>query len=298
MKCCCFGSLNMDHIYRVAEFVQPGETRKVTALNHVCGGKGLNQSLALAAGGAQVLPAGNVGDNADGDHLAAALAARGLDTGLVRRLPDCECGHGIIQVTDRGENCILYYAGANERVDARQIDEVLSYLDPGDLLVLQNEINDPLTLVRAAKARGRRVALNPSPCNALITPALLSLVDILFVNEVEARQLAGPADADEAAGAALHARYPGALLVQTLGARGAVAFQGDAVYQQPAFPVQAVDTTAAGDTFTGFFLSAWMAGGDLPACLRLAARAAALCVTRLGASVSIPSLAEVQAWQG
>lgn len=297
MKCCCFGSLNMDHVYRVTAFLSPGETRAAQALAHVCGGKGLNQAIALAAAGAEVTMAGNVGDNAEGARLEAALRARGVDTRLLRRLPEVDCGHAVIQVADNGENCILLFGGANERVDAEQIAAVLKQFSAGDLLILQNEINLLPEIMRAARQRGLRIAFNPSPFNARITEELLRLADIVFVNEVEARQLVDGAASGEAAGALLHARYPHLLLVQTLGAQGALAWQGEAFERQAAFPVRAVDTTGAGDTFTGFFLAAHAAGRPLKECLRLAAKASALCVTRLGASAAIPTMAEVEAWE-
>ena len=162
---------------------------------------------------------------------------------------------------------------------------------------MQNEINLLPEIMRAARQRGLRIAFNPSPFNARITEELLRLADIVFVNEVEARQLVDGAASGEAAGALLHARYPHLLLVQTLGAQGALAWQGEAFERQAAFPVRAVDTTGAGDTFTGFFLAAHAAGRPLKECLRLAAKASALCVTRLGASAAIPTMAEVEAWE-
>ena len=105
--CLSFGSLNMDHVYRVPAFLTPGETLRSDSLTHVCGGKGLNQSIAAASAGLKVTMAGNVGDNAEGERLCAALTARGVDPSLVRHLPDTDCGHAIIQVADNGENAIL-----------------------------------------------------------------------------------------------------------------------------------------------------------------------------------------------
>ena len=294
MKCCSFGSLNMDHMYRVHAFLSPGETRPAQSVSHVCGGKGLNQAIALASAGARVFQAGNVGDDADGQRLIAALTERGVDASLVRRLPGVDCGHAIIQVADNGENCILLFAGANFGVDEEQIEAALGHFEAGDLLVMQNEINLLPRIMRAAKARGLRIAFNPSPFNERVTPELITLSDILFVNEVEARQLIPEAADDDDAGRLLHAKWPHLLLVQTLGSRGAVAYDGDACLRQPAIPVQAVDTTGAGDTFTGFFLAAWTRGEPLQICLRQAAQAAALCVSRMGTSAAIPTLEEVQ----
>lgn len=296
MKFCSFGSLNMDHVYRLDAFILPGETKSARTLHHVCGGKGLNQSIALSAGGGSVWHAGNVGDNQEGASLIKTLFDRGVDTRFVRRLAGVDCGHAVIQVTDKGENCILLFDGANNGVDNAQMDDVLSHFGKGDMLVAQNEINDLYPLFQKARARGLAIAFNPSPVNAKITPELLALCDILFVNEVEAGLLSGTPFADERAGAALKEKYPAAMVVQTLGKHGAVVFEGSHTYRQTAFLVKAVDTTAAGDTFTGYFLSGIAAGSTIPDCLLRATKASALCVSRSGASVSIPDLAQVDAF--
>ena len=291
--CLCFGSLNMDHMYRVPAFLSPGETLRSGSLTHVCGGKGLNQSIAAASAGLNVAMAGNVGDNAEGERLCATLTARGVDASLVRRLPDTDCGHAIIQVADNGENAILLFGGANERVDDEQIAAVMQELRPGDLVIMQNEINALPEIMKAAHACGAKIVFNPSPFNARVTENLIRSSDILFVNEVEAAQLVNNEAEGEAAGALLHARWPHLLLVETLGGDGAVAWLNDEVCHQPIFPVKAVDTTGAGDTFTGFFLGAWGRGMSLSDCLDLAARASALCVSRMGTSSAIPTLTEV-----
>lgn len=291
-RCLCFGSLNMDHVYRVPAFLTPGETLRSDNLTHVCGGKGLNQAIAAASAGLSVIMAGNVGDNAEGKRLCAALTARGIDASFVRHLPDTDCGHAIIQVADSGENAILLFGGANEQVDAKQISKVICNLHPGDLVILQNEVNSLSEIMAAARAQGAKIAFNPSPFNERVTEELIESSDILFVNEVEASQLVHGEAEGENAGALLHARWPHLLLVETLGANGAIAWRNEEVFRQAIYPVKVVDTTGAGDTFTGFFLAAYAKNMALSACLDLAARASALCVSRMGTSSAIPSLAE------
>lgn len=292
MKVLSFGSLNMDYVYRVKDFVRPGETISCFSRVSVCGGKGLNQSIAMARCGTQVSHAGNVGRGEDGGALLAALSESGVDTRLVRR-HDALGGHTVIQISDSGENSILLYGGTNLQVDEGQVEEALRSFGPGDLLTTQNEINMLAQIMQKAHDKGMVIAFNPSPINQNVLELPLHLADILFVNEIEAQALSGAAEGEDMI-RALSVRYPGAMIVETLGKEGALVYKDGQIYRQASFPVAAVDTTGAGDTFMGYFLGAWMEGKDIPACMRLAAKAAALCVSRLGASVAIPLRREVE----
>lgn len=292
MKICSFGSLNLDHIYQVEEIVLPAETISSFGTQDVCGGKGLNQSVAMARAGANVYHAGNVGKDAEGGVLLDALQKEGVDVSLVNRLP-MKSGHAIIQINQHGENAIIVFGGANQAVDQAQIEHVVSQFEPGDLLVLQNEVSCMPEIVRCAHAHGMKIALNPSP----ITPALaqipIELCDILFVNEIEAGRLCG---AQKATLEQLAERFPHAMLIYTMGSRGASVYAQGKTYHQDAIRVKAVDTTGAGDTFTGYFLAAICEGMDIEGALQLATKAAAISVTRPGASVSVPTREEVEAW--
>lgn len=292
MKICSFGSLNLDHIYRVGEIVRPAETISSLGTQDVCGGKGLNQSVAMARAGAKVWHAGNVGQDEAGQVLEAALRAEQIDTSLIRRLP-VPSGHAIIQINAQGENAIIVFGGANQQVTQEQIDAVFAQFEPGDLLVLQNEVNCLPEIIRAAHARGMKIALNPSPITAALAEIPVELCDILFVNEIEAGQLC---DTEKASLEQLAARFPHAMLVYTMGSRGASVYADGKTYHQDAIRVKAVDTTGAGDTFTGYFLAAIGEGMGIEDALLLATKAAAIGVTRPGASVSIPARAEVEAW--
>lgn len=293
MKVLCFGSLNIDYTYRVSHFVRQGETLAAESLQVFSGGKGLNQAVALARAGAETWMAGAVGE--DGRFLLEELAAAGVRTDHVCVLQQERTGNAIIQNDRTGDNCILLYGGANRAVTEAQVDAVLQHFGAGDWLLLQNEINQLPYIMRQAHARGMKIAFNPSPMEARVLEYPLESVDLFLLNRVEAAQLAGTDGTDgQALLAALRGRFSRAAVVLTLGADGAVYTDGAETVQQAAYPVQAVDTTAAGDTFTGFFLAARMRGEGAPRAMELASRAAAIAVTRRGAAPSIPTFAEVK----
>ena len=291
MKILNFGSFCIDHVYQVPHFVRPGETLPSRGYQVFAGGKGFNQTLAIARAGVPVAHAGAVGP--DGDFLLDALGAAGVDITGVRRV-EIPTGHAVIQVTPAGENAIVLFAGANRTQTRNHIDQVLGGYRRGDLLVLQNEINELPHLLTQAHARGLRVAFNPAPMDADVQSLPLHAVDLLVVNEVEAADLAGAATPAEQL-ASLRGRLPGATIILTLGAAGAIWQDSNQTIETPAWPVTAVDTTAAGDTFSGYLIASLAVGLPPAAAMARAARAAALCVTRAGAADSIPFAAEVAA---
>jgi len=287
-----FGSLNIDYVYAVEHFARAGETVLSKNRRVFCGGKGLNQSIALARAGADVYHAGFVGCN-DGDILIEELASSGVKTDLIEKR-DCPGGHAIIQVDASGQNCILIYGGANQTNSEEYIDSVLSRFDEGDIVVLQNEINMNAQIIRKAKQKGMTAVFNPSPADAQITELPLDMLDYIILNEVEAESLCGIKDAQ--AIDALRAKFPKTAVLLTLGSKGSVYMDNtqDTPISQGIFDVPVVDTTAAGDTFTGYFLALTAAGSSADYAMRLASAAAAIAVSREGAAVSIPRLAEVK----
>lgn len=292
MKILNFGSLNIDYVYRVPRMVCPKETLACDGMEQFLGGKGFNQSVALARAGAPVFHAGLIGE--DGGVFLDACREYGIDAGHIRRIPG-RSGHTIIQVDPAGENCILLYGGANRALDEAYIEQVLADFSAGDILLLQNEVNCLDVLIRAAHRRGMRILLNPSPCNEALDACDLRLVDCLLVNEVEGEQLSGESDPERIPDAILR-RYPGMSVLLTLGSRGAVfARQGQRVYQPAIRAGDTVDTTAAGDTFTGYFAAGLLEGLPVEQNLRRSAAAAGIAVTRKGASPSIPGLAQTEA---
>lgn len=293
MRVLNFGSLNLDHVYAVPHFVQPGETLAATDRSVKFGGKGLNQSIALARAGASVSHAGCIG--AGGEALRALLAENGVDVSLLRQVEEMQ-GHTVIQVDPRGENCILLYGGSNQCQTAEQIAATLSAFGAGDWLVLQNEINLLPEIIEQAHARGMVIVLNPSPYNAALQAVDFHKLTWLLANEIEAEQITGEAEF-ERAWQRLHALYPRLFVLITLGRQGSVVYRSDGgeveCVRQAAETVKAVDTTAAGDTFTGYFVAGLMAGEPLTVCMRRASHAAAIGVTRPGAADSIPWKDEV-----
>ncbi len=291
MRVLNFGSLNIDHVYRVERIARPGETLPSSAYQVFAGGKGANQSAALALAGAPVFHAGRVGP--EGGWLKDKLSALGVDM----RFTSCDAtptGHAIIQVDPRGHNAIVLFSGCNARITPQQVEETLAHFDEGDFLLLQNEINEFPLLIQRARARHMRICLNPAPFTARVLEYPLELVDILVVNEPEGKGLSGREE-PQAILDALRKKYPGAELVLTLGERGALYRSSREEFHVPAIPVKAVDTTAAGDTFIGYFLAGAAAGRPARDALGRAARAAALCVTRPGAMDSIPRADEIPA---
>lgn len=290
MKMLVFGSMNIDHVYRMPHLVRAGETLASSAYQRNPGGKGLNQAIALARAGMDVHFAGAIGR--DGLFLRDYLASFGVDTSLVRVLEE-PTGHAIIQLDEAGQNAIVLYGGANQQMTAESIRDTLAGFGAGDCILLQNEINLPEEIIRQARAKGMQVILNPSPMSGALPP-LLPLVDWLILNEVEGEDMTGCREPDAMLDALLN-RCPDCRVVLTLGVQGAMYADRTCRCFQPAFPVQAVDTTAAGDTFTGFFFRWVLGGGTVEEALRVAARASAIAVTRPGAGGSIPAMAEVAA---
>lgn len=288
MRVLNFGSLNLDYVYRVDHFVRPGETLAAASRDVKAGGKGLNQSVALARAGLPVCHAGCLGTG--GETLKRLLEESGVDTEFLLPVPEAQ-GHTVIQVSPDGENCILLFGGSNRCVPEEHIRRVIGSFSRGDWLVLQNEINSLPLIVELASAAGMRIVLNPSPYDRALEKVDFSLLDWLLVNEIEAGQIAGETD-PEKVWQALHARYPNLSLLITLGSRGSAAYRvcGGAVekHAEEAVRVKAVDTTAAGDTYTGYFLAGLAADEPLPVCMNRASRAAAVAVTRPGAAGSIP----------
>lgn len=293
MKFLNFGSLNLDFVYDVEHFVRPGETISSAALNTFSGGKGLNQSVALSRAGAQTYHGGCIGK--DGQILLDGLRAAGADVSFVRVLKSCRTGHAIIQVDPSGQNCILLFGGANQAVTDVQIEETLSRFGAGDFLLLQNEINGLEQLMEKAAEKGIRIAFNPSPIDGKISQLPLEKVEFFLLNEIEGAALGGGNRPEEIL-EGLKKRYPKAKIVLTLGKEGALYFDGEKTFFQPIFSVKAMDTTAAGDTFTGYFLEAVSRGLPGDVCLKRAAAASAIAVSRKGASPSIPDGAEVDAF--
>lgn len=289
MKILNIGSLNIDHVYTVDHLVKPGETLSAESYTIRCGGKGLNQSVALAMAGAEVYHAGLVGP--DGELLRTRLEDSGVDCSLLGRTKTPN-GHAVIQVDRAGENAIVLFPGSNRALTPAYGEKALSRFGRGDILLLQNETNLVPELMEAAAARGMEIAFNAAPMTPEVKDYPLDLVRWLIVNETEAAALTGKQD-PEAAAQTLCGAHPDLELVLTLGADGVLYRKGDFSLYIPARRVEPLDTTGAGDTFTGYLLAALADKADPGYSLTLATAAAAIAVTRPGAADAIPSLEEV-----
>ena len=289
MRILNYGSLNIDHVYGVHHFVRPGETIGSTSYARFCGGKGLNQSVALARAGAEVWHAGKIG--AEGKFLKERLLADDVNVDFVEEV-SVPTGHAIIQVDAEGENAIVIHGGANRAIARADVERVLRAFSPGDFLLVQNETSALKDMLELAAAGKLNVAFNPAPFGPEVSNYPLQNVDLFILNETEGQGLTGRAGADEIADAML-TRFTGAAIILTLGARGALYKDEAGSFEATAQRIEAVDTTAAGDTFIGFFLALYTRGLDVRHCLEVACRAATLCVTRAGAADSIPTLAEI-----
>lgn len=310
-----FGSLNIDYVYAVTHFVRGGETLAASDRAIHAGGKGLNQSVALARAGLRVAHAGAIGP--DGVFLKELLAAEGVDVSRIALDATRPTGHTVIQVTPEGENAILYYAGMNAALSADFARETIEALEPEDVVLLQNETSAVADIIEAALEKGLRVVFNPAPYDPSVNALPLEKLHALFLNMTEACGILGmdpvsacaSPEAGEKILAELAERFPQTTVVLTQGSRGAGwSRPGEAPGFAPAFPVKAVDTTGAGDTFTGYAVRAILAAESaadpqeaarrFAIGMRTASMAAALSVTKPGAAGAIPALADVLAALG
>lgn len=289
MRVLNIGSMNLDHVYDVDHIVQPGETEATGEMAIHLGGKGMNQSVALAKAGVEVYHGGMIGD--DGQPFLDACKEYNVKSDYIRQI-DTKTGHAIIQIDSSAQNCILLYGGANQKLTESYVDEVLADFGSEDVLLLQNEVNMLPYIVDKAYEKGMQIALNPSPFNEKLDAVDMSKISIFLLNEVEGGQITGLTDPDEII-AKLLELYPHAKIVLTLGKDGAVYADSTQKHFQPIFKVQAVDTTAAGDTFTGFFLAGLCDNMPIPEVLKMSAKASSIAVSRAGAVPSIPYKEEV-----
>lgn len=289
MKILNLGSLNIDYAYMVDHMMQAKETQAALDGQIFAGGKGLNQSIAMSRAGLSVYHAGCVGN--DGELLLKTLEKEGVDTSLVRQLEEGCSGHAIIQVDKMGQNAVLTMGGANHKVTKEYIDAVLEQFEENDVLVLQNELSNLDYAIERAYEKKMTIILNPSPFDATIAKYDLSKVSIFFVNEVEGRQLTTFVEPGDIL-LGMKKNYPNSKCVLTLGAQGAFYQDETGSIYQPAVKLKALDATAAGDIFEGYFIAAHLQGKTPAEALKIATWAAGISVTRSGSATSIPTMEE------
>lgn len=291
MKLLDFGSLNIDHTYQLPHLVRPGETLASDSYHKSEGGKGFNQAVALAKAGQEVYLAGAIGQ--DGLFLRDYLQELGVHTEHLCVL-DAPTGHAMIQLDTEGQNCIILFGGTNGMITEAMIDKVLADFGAGDYLLLQNEISHVDSIICAAHAKGMHIILNPSPMSPELLTWPLELVEWFILNEIEGADITGKTQPEEMLDELLR-RYPACHVVLTLGERGSVYADATQRMDQSIVSAHTVDTTAAGDTFTGYFIHALLQGEAIQQALKTAACASAITVSRPGAGRSIPAAEEVQA---
>lgn len=287
LKILNFGSCNIDFVYTVDHIVNPGETVSAEKLELFPGGKGLNQSIAMARAGASVCHAGYIGT--DGEMLRQILQESGADVSFLKQV-DNKNGHAIIQVDSQGENSIFVYKGTNGCIEKSYMDQVLENFSQGDFLVLQNEINDIFYLIDRAHEKGMQIVFNPSPFTAELKKLDLSKISYLILNETEAKNLSGDRDFADF----IRQNYKDLKVVLTLGKQGCTYMDAQMDIFHPAYQVKTVDTTAAGDTFTGYFIAQIAKGKSCREAIAMASAASAMAVSKMGAAPSIPYREEVK----
>lgn len=291
MKIVNFGSLNLDHVYRVSHAVTTGETLAASSFQILLGGKGLNQSVAIARAGGNVVHGGFLGEDTNAQSLVDCLRDSGVDVSKIQtaKVPQ---GHAIIQVNNQGNNCIVIFGGSNQCVSKEYIDEVLKDFSQGDIVALQNEISNVEYILTQAHNKGCQIVLNASPIDEKMLALDYELVDWLIINEIEGAAIAGVTEIDEII-PTLSKKYEDMNIILTLGEEGSRAFIGGRTYVQSAFKAKAVDTTAAGDTFLGYVVAGLAEGRPIPEILRTASAASAIAVSIMGAAGSIPTYDQV-----
>ncbi len=280
------GSINVDHVYQVPYFVKPGETLQTVSYQKVLGGKGANQSIALSRAGETVQHVGAIG--VDHEWILPEMANSGVGTESISVM-EIPTGHALIQVDDNAENCILLFPGANEALGLNDLKARFDEIEADSWVLFQNEMPNLGEMISLAKSRGAKIAVNPAPFDLKAKDLPYDVIDLLIVNDIEAAELAeARLDGDQSK---LSSLCP--LVIVTRGTKGAICFHQGETIEVPAFKVEAVDTTGAGDTFVGYILSSIANGMDLGAAMRRASAASALAVTKAGASIAIPTSQEV-----
>lgn len=278
------GSINVDTVFSLPHMPSPGETLSSTARNVFLGGKGTNMSVAAARASAIVHHIGAVGD--DGEWTVDRLMEYGVDTRFIARV-DEDTAQAMIMVDPKGENIVILHPGANVAIPQAILQEAMAEAQTGDWLLIQNETNLQRTAATLGKQMGLQVAYAAAPFDADRVKAVLPYLNLLFLNAVEAAQL------EQATG-----KRPQDLGVRdviiTLGGDGADWFGPEGHRHFDAVPVTPVDTTGAGDTFTGYVLAGLDRGHPMAQAINLATRAAALMVTRHGTADVIPDLKELE----
>lgn len=289
MKVLCFGSANLDHVYKVDHFTVPGETQGCLEYDIKCGGKGVNQAIAMALAANDTYFAGIIGS--DGGLLKDALVDKGVHIDYMK-ISNKPTGHAIIEVDQSGQNHILLYGGTNKEIDFEYIDEVLSHFSKGDIVVLQNEINNVPYIIERCYEKEMKSFFNAAPYDIAVKNYPIEKVTWLVVNETEGAALSNEEDYEKII-QTLKQKYPHTHILFTMGKEGSRVLTDKEDIKVEALKVNAVDTTGAGDTYIGYFVRGIVEEMPLLETAQMATKASAIAVTRFGAVDSIPNYEEV-----
>ena len=286
MKILNFGSINKDLVYNVEDFVKPGET--ISSRDHglYLGGKGLNQSVAISKSGSEVYHAGCI--NKSDQSIISDLKKWGVNTDYINKIDEAT-GHAIIQINQDGENSIIIHGGANNCVEKDQIDMVLSNFNEGDYILLQNEINSVNEIIEKAHKKGLRIFFNPAPYSSSVNNYSIEKVNTLIYNETEGQRLSGEKDYKEII-KTLSNKYPNTRQILTLGKRGSIYSFDKNTIKVKAESVKTIDSTAAGDTYIGYYVSSISKKISVEESMKIASKAASIATTIVGGANSIPEI--------
>jgi len=290
MKILNFGSLNIDHLYNCDHFVQEKETMIVDSYSVSLGGKGFNQSIALAKAGLEVYHACILGK--ENKEFLAYFKNVGVNCNLLKVDNNLVSGHAIIE-NCKGENRIIVYGGSNQEISNEYIDEVFDKFD-GEYLLIQNETNNLDYIIQKAKEKNMYIIFNLAPMNEKVFTYPLDMVDMLVVNEVEASALCKCGSDYQEIISKLKEKYFDKEIILTLGKDGSYYINKEEVVYQDIYEVETIDSTAAGDCFIGYFLSEYLISKNYKKGLDIASKASSLCVSKMGSSNSIPTKEEIE----
>ncbi|MFL3000799.1 MAG: ribokinase [Cytophagales bacterium] len=286
MKILNFGSINKDLVYNVEDFVKPGETISSRDYGLYLGGKGLNQSVAISKSGSEVYHAGCINKS---DHsIISDLKKWGVNTDYINKIDEAT-GHAIIQINQDGENSIIIHGGANNCVEKDQIDMVLSNFNEGDYILLQNEINSVNEIIEKAHKKGLRIFFNPAPYSSAVNNYSIEKVNTLIYNETEGQRLSGKKDYNQII-KTLSNKYPNTRQILTLGERGSIYSFDKNTIKVKAESVKTIDSTAAGDTYIGYYISSLSKKISVKQSMKIASQAASIATTIVGGANSIPEI--------
>lgn len=286
MKILNFGSINKDFFYSVNDFVRPGETISSNGYDIKIGGKGLNQSVSISKAGVKVYHAGII--NKEDTFIIDKLKSWKINCDNIL-LSNSPTGHAIIQVNKKGENSIIIHGGANHDFNLKSIKSILSKFETGDILLLQNEINNIEEIIDRAHHKKMKIIFNPAPFKNDILEYNLNKITTLILNQSEGEGLSNEKIPDKIL-KVLNNNFKNTEIILTLGEKGSLYSYKDELIKIRAHDVKTVDTTGAGDTFIGYYVAGFASKMNKKDNLNRASEAAALTTIKLGGAESIPSI--------